>query len=74
MAVGQVQGGRPVQQVAQHFQVHKKTIQRLMVKFGQINDVKDMPHSGRHRVTSRREDNFIRTTVLRNHLRTAKEA
>lgn len=73
IAIGRLQGGHSAARVAQDFGVHVRTIQRLMVRYAQTNDVKDRPRSGRPRVTTPRQDNFIRTTALRNRFKNATE-
>ena len=73
IVIGQVQAGRLKQDVAQEFGVHIRTVTRLMNKFNNTVEVKDRPRSCRPKVTTAREDNFIRQCALRNRFKTAKE-
>lgn len=73
IAVGQIQAGRDNVSIARDMNVHVTTIRRLKRKFEETGEVCDKPRSGRPRVTTVQQDNFIRTTALRNRFRTAKE-
>ena len=64
--IGQVQAGRLKQDVAQEFGVHIQTVTRLMNIFNNTGEGKDRPRSGRPKVTTAREDNFICQCALRN--------
>ena len=54
-----------VKDVAQHFGVHRTTIDRLNRKKQQTGSVKDLRRPGRPRVTTAAEDRAIRTSHLR---------
>ena len=45
-----------IRDVANHFNVHRRTIERLKNKFNQTADVTDAQRSGRPRKTNQRED------------------
>ena len=57
--------------VAYHFGVHRRTIERLARKRRDTGSVKDLPRSGRPRVTTAAEDRAIRTVHLRRRFQTA---
>ena len=62
-----------VNDVAQHFGVHRTTIDRLKRKKQQTGSVKDLQRPGRPRVTTAAEDRAIRTSHLRRRFQTAAE-
>ena len=70
-AVGILEAGMTQVDVAMRLGVHFNTVYRLWRRYQQYNSVRDRPRSGRPRVTSRRQDNFIRTTHLRNRFQPA---
>lgn len=70
-AIGMLNAGRRPAYVAIHFGVHVKTIRRLRNRFQQTGSVRHLPRSGRPRVTTRRQDVNIRTSHLRDRLKTA---
>ena len=59
--------------LARNFQVSRSTITRLYQRLRQTGTTNDRPRSGRPRVTSRRQDRYMRLTHLRNRFRTAVE-
>ena len=70
-AIGMIRAGSSTRRVSEHFGCHTKTIQRLLARFRETGGVKDRPRSGRHPVTTDRQDRWILTTHLRNRLQTA---
>ena len=70
LLIGQVQNGATAANAARQFGVHKSTVNRLLVRFNETGDVKDRPRSGRNRVTTRQEDNFVTATAARNRHQT----
>ena len=66
MLIGHIQNGATMEQAAARFNVHVSTVGRLLRKFNTHGDVKDRPRSGRPRATTQQEDNFVRTTAVRN--------
>ena len=66
MAIEQLEAGVPNNVVCQTFNVHKSSINRLLLKFNAIGYVKDLPKSCRPCVIKQQEDNFIQTIVTRN--------
>ena len=70
-AVGILEAGMTQVDVAMRLGVHFNTVYRLWRRYQQSNSVRDRPRSGRPRVTSRRQDNFIRTTHVRNRFQPA---
>lgn len=70
--MGQIQAGLSERQVAANFNVHPKTIRRLVTKFRQTGDVKDRPRSGRPKVTTAREDRRLINVSLRSRFKSGK--
>ena len=65
------EAGRHADDVAADFGCHVSTIYRLLERHRVTGDVSDRRHSGRQRVTSVRQDRFIRLTHLRNRFHSA---
>lgn len=65
-AIGMLQAGARVMDVAQHFGCSRQTIHNLSTRFGNTGSVHDRPRSGAPRVTSLRDDHVIRLNHLRN--------
>ncbi len=59
LALGQIQANTPIMRDAQTFHVTRRTIQHLIRKFGNTGDVKDLPRSGRPKVTSHQQDHYM---------------
>ena len=57
--------------VARIVGVHRNTVDALWRRYQQFGTTRDWPRSGRPRVTSIRQDTFIRVVHLRERLRTA---
>lgn len=70
-AVGMLQTGMLQVEVARRFGVHRNTISSLWRRYQQHGNTRDLPRSGRPRVTSVRQDNHIRLMHLRNRLQPA---
>ena len=70
-AIGMIRAGMRQQQVATHFQCHRNTISALVRRYQNTNDVADHQRSGRPRVTTPRQDRWIRVTHLRHRFQTA---
>ena len=70
-AIGMLEAGSSQRDVARQFNVHRNTILCLWQRWQQTNAVRDHPRSGRPRVTNNRQDNWIRTTHLRNRFQPA---
>ena len=68
-AVGMVQAGMTHQAVADHFNVSKITIPRLMIRLRQTG----RPRSGRPRVTSQRQDRHLHLIYLWNRMKMADD-
>ena len=64
--------GRTQEQVARRFNVSRSTIRRLVRCVRVTGTYADRPRSGRPRVTSVRQDNFIRQRHLRDRFVTAE--
>ena len=67
LVVGQIQAGRRKDDVARHFGISARTVTITLAKFNNTGTVKDLPRSGRPRVTTQREDAFIAIHSRRNH-------
>ena len=59
--------------VAAHFNVDRKTIERLRVKYRRTGDVADLPRPGAPRKTDAAEDRFIVTSHRRDRFKCAAE-
>ena len=70
-AIGMLRAGMPLADIAIHFLVCKKTINRLAHRYNLTGEVVDRPRSGRPRKTTAAEDRMIRTIHLRQRTRTA---
>ena len=57
-AVGMVQAGMTHQAVADHFNVSRITISRLMIRLRQPSRTNDRPRNGRPCVTSQHQDRY----------------
>ena len=72
-AVGMVQAGITHQAVEDHFNVSRITISRLIIRLRQTDRTNDRPCSGKSRVTSQREDRYLRLIHLRNRMITTED-
>ena len=72
-AIGMLRAGMPLNDIATHFTVCKKIIQRMAHRYNLIGEVKDRARSGRPRITTQAEDRRIRTAHLREGTRTASK-
>ena len=70
-AVGMLLVGMTQTQIANHFNVSRMTIYRLMIRLRDTGNTSDRPRSGRPRVTTLRQDRHIRFIHLRNRFVTA---
>lgn len=60
--------------IARTFGCHRKTIENLMKRYRDTGTTLDRSRTGRPRVTSRREDRYLRTLHLRNRFLTVAES
>ncbi|XP_041361938.1 uncharacterized protein LOC121377907 [Gigantopelta aegis] len=68
--IGMRNAGMSLRAIARNVGHHASTISRLVRKHQQTNDVKDLNHSGRPRVTSHREDTaLLRLTRIHPFMR-----
>ena len=65
-AVGMLLAGMAQTQIANHFNVSRMTIYRLMIRLRDMGNTSDRPRSGRSRVTTLRQDRHIQFIHLRN--------
>jgi len=72
-AMGMVQAGMTHQAVVDHFNVSRITISRLKNRLRQTGRTNDIPCNDRPRVTSQRQDRYLRLIHLRNRMITAED-
>ena len=72
-AIGQIEAGRQLKDVAAAMGVYKPTITRLSQCYVHTGSVEDCPRSGQPRVRSQRTDRAIRLRHLRNRFCPATE-
>jgi transposase len=72
-AVGIVQPGMTHQAVADHSNVSRITILRLMIRLRQTGRTNDRPRNGMPRVTSQHQDRHLRLFHPRNSMITTEE-
>ena len=68
-----VQAGITHQTVADHFNVSKITISRLMIRLRQTGKTNERPRNDRPRVTSQRQDRHLRLIHLLNRMITIED-
>ena len=66
MIVGQIQVGTKQRYIAVCFGISQSAVSKLSKKFNNTNEVKDKPRSGRPKITSQREDQYIEANAGRN--------
>ena len=69
-AFGMLQVGESTNAVARHFQCSVRTIQRLRQRVNETGQTSDRPRSGRPRVTTRGDDQYLRNIHLRDRFLT----
>jgi transposase len=70
-AVGKLLAGMAQTQIANHFNVSRMTIYRLVIRLRDTGNTSDLPRSGRPRVTTLSQNRDIRCIHLRNRFATA---
>ena len=70
-ALGMLRAGVGYRHVAQHFNCHHSTISRLLTRFRLSGTTKDRQRPGQPRVTTRRQDLYIRQRHLRGRFLTS---
>ena len=71
--MGMINAGMALAVVARHFNVCKRSIQRLNQRFNATGTVQDRPRSGRPRATTQRLDRAIVNTHVRNPFQSSAE-
>lgn len=71
--LGLIDAGISHNEIARRYHVHRSTISRLIHRVRVTGSVSDRPRSGQPRVTSRRQDRFIRLRHLRNRFINCQE-
>ena len=59
-------GQTTTRETAAHYNVHQSTVSRLVRKYDQYGELKDLPKSGRPKKTSARQDAAIQRAVENN--------
>lgn len=70
--IGHLNAGARISTVARTFNVSRLTVYRLQQRFQLTGVTRDRPRPGRPRVTTQRQDGFIRTVHLRNRFQPAQ--
>ena len=70
-ALGMLDVGASVRDVARALNVHHSTVYRLRQRFRDTGRVSDHPRSGAPRITTRQQDQHVRLAHLRNRFQTA---
>ena len=70
IAVGLLEAGTPVKQVARRMGVSPNAIRKLRQKFMEPGQVKNRPRNGRPKVTTYREDRLVINRTLRRRTST----
>ena len=65
-AIGQLEAGVTISEVARRFNVQRRVIRNLRTRFEQTGSTNDLPRTGRPRVTTPEEDRYIALQHLRN--------
>ena len=73
IAIGYLEAGTPVKQVAKRMGVCPKAIRKLRLKFQLSGQVKDLPQSGQPKVTTVREDRLLVNQALRRRTASSGE-
>jgi DNA-binding transcriptional regulator LsrR (DeoR family) len=72
-AVIMIQAGMTHQAIADHFNVSRITISRLVIRLRQTNRTNDRPRNVRARVTSQRQNIHLRLFHLQNRMITTED-
>ena len=72
-ALGCLDAGMRSREVAKRFHTSHQTINRIRQRYRQTGQFKDMPRTGRPKVTTRAEDRYNATTVARNRFVTGPQ-
>lgn len=66
MIIGMADAGTPLTDIARRLNVHRNTVSNTIRRYRATGSVAELPRSGRPRVTTARDDQYIRTTHLRD--------
>ena len=72
-ALGCIDAGMRSREIARRFRTSHQTINRIMQRYRHSGQFKDLPRSGRPRVTTRAEDRYVTNVVARNRFVTGPE-
>ena len=72
-AIGRIEAGESCRAVARAMGVNHKSINELLRKYRNTNDVADLPRPGRPKLTTRQQDRFIVNAALRSRSRTGPD-
>mgnify|MGYP003471160912 CR=1 FL=1 len=71
--MGAAQAGQSFTVIAARFGITKSEVSRLVAKYRETGNVKDVPRSGRPKVTTERQDRLIIQHSRRNRFKTARQ-
>ncbi|GFO02071.1 transposable element tcb2 transposase [Plakobranchus ocellatus] len=71
-AIGQLETGVSISEVARRFQMQRRIICNIWQRFQQRGVTTDLPRSARSRITTHAEDRFIQLQHMRNRFLTAQ--
>ena len=69
--IGMVEAGLQYAEVARRLGIHRSTVGRTVRRYGATGSTAELPRSGRPRVTTARDDQYIRTSHLRDRFHSA---
>ena len=69
--MGMFQVGTPFKEIARRLNIHRNTVSNTIRRYHATGSVAELPRSGRPIVTNARDDQYIRTTHLRDRFRCA---
>ena len=69
--IGMVMSGTKQKDIAQRLGIHRHTVRNTVRRFRRTGSVSELPRRGRPRVTTARDDQFIRTSHLRDRFRSS---
>ena len=73
MGGGAAQAGQSFTVIAARFGITKSEVSRLVTKYRETGNVKDVPRSGHPKVTTERQDRLIIQHSRRNRFKTARQ-
>ena len=71
MIIGMSDAGMKQKDIAQRLNIHRHTVRNTIRRFRLTGSTAELPRSGRPRITTARDDQYIRTSHLRDRFRSA---